>query len=653
MWRFTNRAPTRRAVIAVMMVAALFAANWLLAPASPAQASPTTNGKMMLVLDSSGSMDEAAEGGTKMAVAQQAMSSVVEALPSDADVGLRVFGAKVADEDDKNACTDSQLLVGIGRGNRAQLLGAIAAAKPFGQTPIAYALRQAAKDLGSDGTRSIVLVSDGIATCEPNPCDVAAELTASGVSLTVDVVGLGVDGSARNQLKCVAEKGKGKYYDADSADQISSAIETAATRTVKPLKFTGTEVKGTQDATGAPTLTAGDYVDLLGPRGDDTSVRYYAIDRTQDQSDIVVSALVSPRLGYAENLKITLTQSENQCSYDTEAVSASSWHSLISVSAIAGQERGYYAECRTAKRLVAKVERLDNGTSTADKQALPLQIRVTERPSVSNYWDLPDDLEVKATDDLVAGTPVPATPGSSLSDAAKLPSGATYEGDITAGEVQTFRVSVNWGEQLRAKLIVHEAAPSVKKTLETSNNSAIITIASPAGVVANSSYVANIADGGDTETASAVTMYRGMRDSQIMAGDYVVAVGLPVDSTAKNLLVPYEIIVQTDGATKGQPEYGSPQPSPAPSTSATTPVTSTETASAQPESGSGGPSLAQIALGTLAVLLVGGGTTLLVWRLRRRSVIPPASSPYGPGSPPPGPGPNGGQPPNGPSTPTG
>ena len=71
MWRFTNRAPTRRAVIAVMMVAALFAANWLLAPASPAQASPTTNGKMMLVLDSSGSMDEAAEGGTKMAVAQQ------------------------------------------------------------------------------------------------------------------------------------------------------------------------------------------------------------------------------------------------------------------------------------------------------------------------------------------------------------------------------------------------------------------------------------------------------------------------------------------------------------------------------------------------------------------------------------------------------
>lgn len=76
------------------------------------------------------------------------------------------------------------------------------------------------------------------------------------------------------------------------------------------------------------------------------------------------------------------------------------------MSAIAGQERGYYAECRTAKRLVAKVERLDNGTSTADKQALPLQIRVTERPSVSNYWDLPDDLEVKATDDLVAGTPV-------------------------------------------------------------------------------------------------------------------------------------------------------------------------------------------------------------------------------------------------------
>ena len=43
----------------------------------------------------------------------------------------------------------------------------------------------AAADLGASGNRTVLLVSDGIATCDPDPCEVAEQLTADGLDLQV------------------------------------------------------------------------------------------------------------------------------------------------------------------------------------------------------------------------------------------------------------------------------------------------------------------------------------------------------------------------------------------------------------------------------------------------------------------------------------
>ena len=64
---------------------------------------------MMLVLGASGSMAEPAAGGqAKIDAAKSALTAVVDALPDEQPVGLRVYGATVFSASEPGACTDSQ-----------------------------------------------------------------------------------------------------------------------------------------------------------------------------------------------------------------------------------------------------------------------------------------------------------------------------------------------------------------------------------------------------------------------------------------------------------------------------------------------------------------------------------------------------------------
>jgi Ca-activated chloride channel homolog len=154
-----------------------------LAPAPAARAAgelaPT-----ILVLDSSGSMDEAAPGGTKMAAAKRAVRTLVDALPAEAQLGLAVYGAGTgnAASDKAAGCKDVKVVHPVGPLDKAAVIRSADAAKPRGYTPIGRSLRAAADALPKEGPRSIVLVSDGEDTCAPpDPCEVAKQLAKEGV----------------------------------------------------------------------------------------------------------------------------------------------------------------------------------------------------------------------------------------------------------------------------------------------------------------------------------------------------------------------------------------------------------------------------------------------------------------------------------------
>ena len=67
--------------------------------------------------------------------------------------------------------------------------------------------------------RTIVLVSDGEATCAPDPGAVAQSIAKQGIDLKIDVVGFRVGGKARTQLQRVAREGAGWRVHAWCADQ--------------------------------------------------------------------------------------------------------------------------------------------------------------------------------------------------------------------------------------------------------------------------------------------------------------------------------------------------------------------------------------------------------------------------------------------------
>ncbi|MEV0155324.1 VWA domain-containing protein [Micromonospora sp. NPDC050686] len=246
----------------------LLAATVLTGP-PPAAADDTTEPaaeppKVELVLDVSGSMRARdIDGRSRISVAQQAFNEVVDALPEETQLGIRVLGATYRGKDKKQGCLDTQQIVPVGPVDRTQAKAAVATLRPTGFTPVGLALRSAAQDLGTGATaRRIVLITDGEDTCAPpDPCDVARELAAQGTRLVVDTLGLAPDAKVRRQLLCIAGATGGTYTAAESAEELTGRIKQLVDRAKDTYTAAPTVVDGANGCAGAPLLSPGVYTD--------------------------------------------------------------------------------------------------------------------------------------------------------------------------------------------------------------------------------------------------------------------------------------------------------------------------------------------------------------------------------------------------------
>jgi len=261
----------------VALTAVLLTTTAVAGPAA-ADTTPVKAGGIVLVLDASGSMNEPdGHGSTKIAAAKAAVKSIVGQLPTDLPVGLRVYGHRVPSKPDHaKACQDTQLIAPVATGNRPALTAAVDKIAAKGETPIGLSLQKAAADLPPGVAGSVILVSDGEDSCAlPAPCDVAKQLAATGVQLTVNTVGLKVDAKARGELTCISQATGGSYTDVQDTAKLASTLTEVATRDrrVAGAVTGGTPVQGGPSREQAPTLTPGTYHDtLLGKE-----FLYYAI----------------------------------------------------------------------------------------------------------------------------------------------------------------------------------------------------------------------------------------------------------------------------------------------------------------------------------------------------------------------------------------
>ena len=183
--------------------------------------------KLLFVLDFSNSMTEYLENETKVNQVKDMMKYILPQISEDTNIGLRVYG-HTCNIIAYNACRSSELIVPIGYNNKSSILSAISSLKPKGMTPITYSLKQAVKkDLsGFDGTKHIILLTDGGENCDESPCDYAIDLIKTRRDIKIDVVAFNVhDSDDLAQLKCTADVTGGTFSEAETRAELFRSME--------------------------------------------------------------------------------------------------------------------------------------------------------------------------------------------------------------------------------------------------------------------------------------------------------------------------------------------------------------------------------------------------------------------------------------------
>ncbi len=240
--------------------AAIIALGFALSPATTA-AHAETGANIALIMDASGSMKaKLIDGSSRIDAAKSAIAEFAKSFPTDANISFRAYGHQ--SHLSKKDCKDTQILVPFGKMGSVskQIIATSNGLKAQGYTPISHVLGLAAADLAPlEGTKTIVLVSDGKETCAGDPCQVAKSLAHADAGLVIHTVGLGVDVTTRQQLQCIARVARGEYFDASSASELSGSMLKAAA--VKPKKKKVIKIK-------SPIGT----LELVGPSWNNISV---------------------------------------------------------------------------------------------------------------------------------------------------------------------------------------------------------------------------------------------------------------------------------------------------------------------------------------------------------------------------------------------
>ncbi len=220
--------------------------------ASPYVQNNTVNssyaGIIDIVMDFSGSMSGVVD------VAKRTMANVVLQIPTNTQLGLRVFGqggsktkelAKVQNvqkttnnegktvyklktgkhTSSNDGCKATKVVAPIAQANANALITGIDSVELGGATPLVYALEQAAyTDLSKysrDVPKKIILVTDGGENCGGDPCAFAKTLMSQRRDIQIDVV---LVSTYSKRFNCLATLTGGQIYNLSNIHQFSNVM---------------------------------------------------------------------------------------------------------------------------------------------------------------------------------------------------------------------------------------------------------------------------------------------------------------------------------------------------------------------------------------------------------------------------------------------
>lgn len=185
---------------------------------------PVVKTRILFVLDVSGSMMNPWNNTNRFRVSKAVISSIVDSIQKtpNLEMGLRVFGSMSPLS--ANDCKDTKLEAPIRASNAQTIKTRLNNLKCNGITPIAYSLEQCANDfINTTGNyrNIIILITDGIESCNGNACEVSKKLQAKGIFLQPFIIGLGLTPEAANTFECV-----GRYDDAQDEAGFRKALKS-------------------------------------------------------------------------------------------------------------------------------------------------------------------------------------------------------------------------------------------------------------------------------------------------------------------------------------------------------------------------------------------------------------------------------------------
>jgi Ca-activated chloride channel family protein len=228
----------RRAAFCLIMFASAFGA-W---PCTAIATDPS-----VLIIDSSGSMAARLGNETRLDAARMILLNEVAGWKTDASLALVAYGHRRAGD-----CGDIETLSALGPVRLEPLRNELAKLRARGKTPLSGSLRHAARLLPKEGG-NILLLSDGLETCNEDPCAVARDLHAANAKVIVHVVGFGLKDAEDKALACIAEAGGGSMLSADGASELQKALTdfSASTGVAETVKIPEKPVELTEDKTDA------------------------------------------------------------------------------------------------------------------------------------------------------------------------------------------------------------------------------------------------------------------------------------------------------------------------------------------------------------------------------------------------------------------
>jgi Ca-activated chloride channel homolog len=218
----------------IFLLLILFAANISLAQQKSTQIKnnpPTPKvTRILFILDASGSMEDKFDGRTRMQVAKDILTKLVDSLKTvpNLELALRVYGHQF----DKilNNCKDTKLEVPFKPGNHEAIKTKIKTITPKGTTLIANSLTHATSDFPDDKSSRnvIILITDGIEACGGDPCALSIGLQKKRIFLKPFIIGIGADDNFAKAFSCM-----GQYFDANDSKAFKLSLNKILTQTLK------------------------------------------------------------------------------------------------------------------------------------------------------------------------------------------------------------------------------------------------------------------------------------------------------------------------------------------------------------------------------------------------------------------------------------